>query len=672
MRKISEEDIAALKRSDLFDAEWYLQQYPDVEVLGMDPAEHFLSFGAQMNRDPAPGFDVATYIDSEGTVGETLADILLRHVRKLDASVAAPSVQTVTMPVVESPPPDEEKASRLVVRLPRVPVKTNGLSEALLKQYELIRAEFDLVYYLLRYPDIANAVNLDPIRHYLENGAREGRNPSSEFDTKYYVACYPDVAATKMNPFCHYLEIGRAEGRRSNPFSAGDEAFDQLSGILGRSPGIVEQDISVRRRDLRERLDGGVLGEMVAKAAALDPLIAHSWREVGDAKFPPFHTGPVMDEVIATHALHEAAGFKRAKAIVVIPHCRISGATRVAAYLTEALAKILGEKEVVVIRTDMNFMQFPDWFPEGCRHVDFSSLAKKLPEQSRQKIFVEFLRALKPGIVFNVNSRLFWDSLLPYGTALAESIRLYTYFFCNDKNIFGLWNGYPLQKFYRHFDVLAGVATDSNDLANELRKMYSVPEEQMSKIVTLATPIGKTPACVSGPAPAVDRKKKVFWAGRFDRQKRVDIVYTLARKFPEADFHLWGEPVLDRHIKGLDKPNNITLEGIYNDFEDLPLDSCDLWLYTAEWDGVPNILIDVAAAGIPLVGSLVGGTGEILQEGLSEGVSDIENVEDYAAAIRRIFADPDSARERAVNLRERVLTARTLSAYRASVEKIVS
>ncbi len=55
-------------------------------------------------------------------------------------------------------------------------------------------------------------LNVDPLRHYLEQGAAELRDPSREFSTAYYLESNPDVASSGMNPFLHFLVEGRREG----------------------------------------------------------------------------------------------------------------------------------------------------------------------------------------------------------------------------------------------------------------------------------------------------------------------------------------------------------------------------------------------------------------------------------------------------------------------------
>jgi glycosyltransferase involved in cell wall biosynthesis len=55
MRSATKEDIALLKDSGVFDADWYRSAYPDVRSLRMDPAEHYLRYGQSMGRMSADG-----------------------------------------------------------------------------------------------------------------------------------------------------------------------------------------------------------------------------------------------------------------------------------------------------------------------------------------------------------------------------------------------------------------------------------------------------------------------------------------------------------------------------------------------------------------------------------------------------------------------------------------
>jgi glycosyltransferase involved in cell wall biosynthesis len=71
---------------------------------------------------------------------------------------------------------------------------------------------FDRDWYLDRYPDV-RAAGLDPLLHFLEYGAPEGRWPSSRFDSESYLQKNPDVREAGVNPLLHYLRFGMQEGR---------------------------------------------------------------------------------------------------------------------------------------------------------------------------------------------------------------------------------------------------------------------------------------------------------------------------------------------------------------------------------------------------------------------------------------------------------------------------
>jgi glycosyltransferase involved in cell wall biosynthesis len=663
-------DVDLVKNSGLFDGAWYVDEYPDVQALRMDPAEHYLAFGAKLGRNPSPDFDAKAYLAANDDARVGGVNPLLHYLASNGAAALSPSEGVDGYAAVDSAKEEPDIPHyglnfHRMIEAAWARTKPPGTSP----EYDLIKTNFDMAFYLMRYVDIARALRLDPVQHYITYGAKEGRNPTPYFSTKYYVERYPDVKASGKNPFYHWLTVGRAEGRVALPFPA----FDDFCGLLNRSPSEVQAEHLAQRSDFTHRLRHGVLGQMVAKAGELEPLVHQSWKEALDIKMPPLHSALVVARMRAMHRLHVAAEYRRARAVVAIRACRVSGAAKIAGYLANALADMYGPEEVVVVRTDTSDMLFPEWFPARCRHVDFAEAIGGVDGIGAEHLLVEFLRSLRAEVVFNANSRVLWDAMKVYGQSLAASTRLFAYLYCNEKDIYGNWVGYPNRNFYRYFDLLEGVATDSTFLEDDLRARFFVSPDKSAKLVTLHTPVVKSPPIAPCPSyESKSRKRQVFWAGRFDRQKRVDVAFAIAGRMPDVDFRMWGEPVLDKEFEQLKRPENITFEGVFSDVFSLPFEQCDLWLYTAEWDGVPNMLIEIAALGVPLVGSIAGGTGDVLVEGLAERVEDIEDVDAYVRAIRAVLENPRKARERAVRLRDRVLQQRSMDKYRADVATLVS
>jgi glycosyltransferase involved in cell wall biosynthesis len=169
---------------------------------------------------------------------------------------------------------------------------------------------------------------------------------------------------------------------------------------------------------------------------------------------------------------------------------------------------------------------------------------------------------------------------------------------------------------------------------------------------------------VTKPPAREGRRPQVFWAGRWGRHKRVDLALEIAELMPDVDFRMWGESVTTGgRTSGV--PTNVRLEGAYPDISSIALDDADAWLYTSAWDGVPSQLLEVAMTNIPIVGSLVGGTGEILRADDAWPVDSSQGADAYVAALREVLGGPAEARRRAAALRERMVQERSEQAFAA-------
>src|SRR5918912_1737890 len=111
--------------------------------------------------------------------------------------------------------------------------------EALFSDYEAIRKSglFDPEHYIQAYPDAAER-NVDPLVHYLEEGAREGRAPHPDFDTAFYLEQCKQRGEEPANPLLHYLLIGAARGFRISRDGEAPAAPAALDGAV-RAPILV-------------------------------------------------------------------------------------------------------------------------------------------------------------------------------------------------------------------------------------------------------------------------------------------------------------------------------------------------------------------------------------------------------------------------------------------------
>jgi hypothetical protein len=87
--------------------------------------------------------------------------------------------------------------------------------------HRVISTAVDPAFYRAVNPDL-DRPEIDPVRHYVQSGWREGRDPAPWFSNRGYLAANRDVARSGIEPLYHYLTVGRREGREVPPSQAGD------------------------------------------------------------------------------------------------------------------------------------------------------------------------------------------------------------------------------------------------------------------------------------------------------------------------------------------------------------------------------------------------------------------------------------------------------------------
>ena len=212
-------EMAAIERLGIFDRNAYLKAYPDVAESQVDPIRHYLVNGASEGRDPCPFFSTAYYYGSNPDVRKAGVNPLVHYFElgwkegrnpsaDFDgawyASNHLPSAAGSINPLLHYL--TVGRAQGLEIR-PVMDLAGDTIRES---------GVFDPDYYLERYPDIAES-GVDPVRHYLKYGAKEGRNPCAFFDTNYYLKNNQDVARRKINPLLHFCRVGWKELRNPHP-----------------------------------------------------------------------------------------------------------------------------------------------------------------------------------------------------------------------------------------------------------------------------------------------------------------------------------------------------------------------------------------------------------------------------------------------------------------------
>lgn len=161
-----------------------------------------------------------------------------------------------------------------------------------------------------------------------------------------------------------------------------------------------------------------------------------------------------------------------------------------------------------------------------------------------------------------------------------------------------------------------------------------------------------------------DRPLRILWASRVSPQKRPDLLKQIAAKLNPAKNECPAKYLIDAYGRTqrpytsnffADLAPTVTYQGTYNGIDSLDLSNYDAFLYTSQTDGLPNVLLEIASAGLPIVASNVGGVSDIVNPETGYPV-DMDDIDGYVKALREIRHHPGQAAEKAAKARGIVKT----------------
>jgi glycosyltransferase involved in cell wall biosynthesis len=158
------------------------------------------------------------------------------------------------------------------------------------------------------------------------------------------------------------------------------------------------------------------------------------------------------------------------------------------------------------------------------------------------------------------------------------------------------------------------------------------------------------------------RERIVGAAGRLSPEKGFDVLIEAAARVvetePDVGFVLFGEgpqrAELARLIAQRGLTGTVVLAGFRNDLDRF-LPHLDLLVLPSRTEGLPNVILEACAAGVPVVATAVGGTPEVLQDGVSGFLVPPDDPAALASGIVDAFTSEERLREFAFQGRQQVL-----------------
>ena len=202
---------------DYVDEKWYFAKYPEAKASGLSALKHYLTIGWKLGYNPSEMFDTEYYLRRYPDIAKTGHNPLLHYItygknagRLAKAEPVLLAQKPQEQPEIEASELKQQKQAKTenVEAKQQASTATNAKKT----DYEIIESSglFDKEWYVSTY---LNGQDVDPIKHYLSFGWKNGYNPSKKFDGNAYLDNYTDVANAGKNPLLHYLQYGQ-NGKR--------------------------------------------------------------------------------------------------------------------------------------------------------------------------------------------------------------------------------------------------------------------------------------------------------------------------------------------------------------------------------------------------------------------------------------------------------------------------
>lgn len=538
--------------------------------------------------------------------------------------------------------------------------------------------------YLILHPDVAAMVSIGAIangyHHYSVTGRTERRclPTPSDWSEDFYLELYPPIRqAVNENYFTsgyeHYLFHGRLEGRRilrEQPADWDEEGYlrfnqDVLDAVQNKTmpSGWYHYELYGRGERRSPGLPTGLISSL-KDIAELEPELFPSTTFLrGLTRYEavrPSTAGEIYYDFFA------ATDGKSYTHVILAPWIKTGGSDKVTLLHLDYLAAQPGAS-VLLILTENTDSPWISRVKNKITIFQFDDRLRSLTAVEQKHLLFRMLSTSRATTLHVVNSAIGWRLLAENGIALRSQFKIFVSLFAFGYSPEGEMVGYArmapdVWPFIDYF------VTDNNFIISQIRKIFAVPAQRFFPI--------PYPAELNIRFTWTGKSRRILWASRFDREKRPDILYEIAKRLPDVVFDIFGDitignssdtKVLVDKFKAL---HNVNLLGRFDGFASIPTADYAFFLYTSESDGLPNVLLEAQGSGLPTLAPNVGGVSEVVLPFSGFLINQFSDVEEYVRRIIKLLPDTEAvAKERNLAI-DRIRNERNLDAFHSRLQDL--
>lgn len=386
--------------------------------------------------------------------------------------------------------------------------------------------------------------------------------------------------------------------------------------------------------------------ELLLAAHAIDPAISPDRFETATCFN---YLGADLTAAIGYHRLCTIVGDRQFDEVFLLPFLTTGGADRYVLNVIHALVAHDPARRILILLGE-RFARHTwlERLPPNCVHIDLFTVCAELDPAQHDLICLKLIQSCAANARLHLRSSEFGQRFFARFGPVLGAYRPVFYRFSDGRNTYGDMTLVEPSGFHfvsENIETLDRIVCDNaRILADDQARLRFMP----TKWHVLYSMM-ELPGRLEERSPTGRPGFSLLWVSRLDAEKRLELLMAVARRLraqlPTASIHVYGQPTLnDFDVARFASETNVRYHGAFESIADLRASGYDGFLYTSSFDGIPTVLLEMIAAGLPVIAPDVGAIGDLIRDRetgllITTTGDDEEDAARYVHAIASLAAD---------------------------------